>query len=450
MTWRPRWPFFWRPERLHVFAGLAALAVLASLLTLIAPWDSDSDTEPDAANANATRTVRPTRTNATAASPTPTAVPTPDPTPTLTVGPPAPTQPPTQPPAQDPTARLAQLIPWNGADSHTIELAMFPGGSDEALLATQREARVWKVSLSGAFAPVLLGDLSDRVGTAGGEEGLLSAAFSPQFSSDARVYVYYTRGAPEPTILSRFQLTNDVLDTANETVILQIPDFAPNHNGGRIAFGMDGYLYLSTGDGGGGGDPNENGQDINSMLGKVLRLDVNGQQTYGIPADNPFVGVNGADEVWAFGFRNPWRMSVDIVTGDIWLGDVGQGSWEEVNRVVRAGNHGWDCYEGFAVYEADGCPAGGFVPPRAVYSLAGDECAVSGGFVYRGGAIPSLYGWYVYGDFCSGKVWAVNPSDDSNPVLLADTPYNISSFAQLPGGELAVLTFNGTIYKLVP
>jgi glucose/arabinose dehydrogenase len=186
------------------------------------------------------------------------------------------------------------------------------------------------------------------------------------------------------------------------------------------------------------------------LLGKVLRLNVTGQQTYSIPADNPFVGTDGADEVWAFGFRNPWRMSVDRPTGDIWLGDVGQGSWEEVNRVVRAGNHGWDCYEGNVAYELTGCPGGGFVAPRATYSLAGEECAIAGGYVYRGSAIPSLSGWYVYGDFCSGRIWAVNPADASPPVLLVDTPYSISSFAELPGGELAVLTFNAAIYKLAP
>ena len=328
---------------------------------------------------------------------------------------------------------------------------MFPGSSDEAIVVTQKDAAIWKVSLSGAFAPVLLADISDRVGTFGNEEGLLSAAFSPQFQSDGRVYVYYTKksNVPTATVLSRFQFANGVIDTGSEAVILEVPDFAENHNGGRIAFGKDGFLYLSTGDGGGGGDPDENGQNPNTLLGKVLRLNVTGQQAYAVPPDNPFVGADGADEVWAYGFRNPWRMSVDSATGDIWLGDVGQGKWEEVDRVVRGGNHGWDCYEGFAVFESSGCSGDGFVQPRAVYTLAGEECAVSGGFVYRGGAIPSLYGYYVYADFCSGKVWAVNTADGSDPVLLADTTYRISSFAELPGGELAVLTFNRAIYKLV-
>jgi glucose/arabinose dehydrogenase len=331
-----------------------------------------------------------------------------------------------------------------------VELVMFPGSGDEALLATQHEGAIWRVSISGAHGPVLAADLRSRIGSPGNEEGLLSVAFSPQFASDGRVYVYYTTGAPGPTVLSRFQLSNGAIDTGNETVILRVPDFAGNHNGGRIVFGHDGMLYLSTGDGGGGGDPQENGQNTGTLLGKILRLNVTGQQTYAIPDGNPFAGGGGAPEVWAYGFRNPWRMSVDAATGEFWLGDVGQSGWEEVNRVVPGGNHGWDCYEGYVTYETAGCPGGGFVAPRAAYSLSGDECAVSGGYVYRGSAIPSLSGWYVYGDFCSGKIWVVNPSDASPPILLMDTDYSISSFAELPGGELAVLTFNNAIYRLVP
>jgi glucose/arabinose dehydrogenase len=327
---------------------------------------------------------------------------------------------------------------------------MFPGSTDEALIATQHEAAIWRVSLSGAHGPVPFGDLRSRIGSFGNEEGLLSVAFSPQFDSDGRVYVYYTGGSPRPTVLSRFQVVNGVMDTGNETIILEVPDFASNHNGGRIVFGNDGYLYLSTGDGGGGGDPQDNGQNTSSLLGKILRLNVTGQQTYSVPPDNPFAGGGGAPEVWAYGFRNPWRFSIDRPTGDVWVGDVGQNAWEEVNRAVRGGNHGWDCYEGNEVFEAAGCPGGGFVSPRAVYPLSGEECAVTGGYVYRGNAIPSLSGWYVYGDFCSGKIWVVNPSDSSPPILLMDTDYMISSFAELPGGELAVLTFNNAIYRLVP
>jgi glucose/arabinose dehydrogenase len=326
---------------------------------------------------------------------------------------------------------------------------MIPGGGDEAFAITQQDADIWRVSVSGTHAPVLVGDLSAYVGGGSNEEGLLSLAFSPNFTSDGRLYVYYTRGAPSPTVLARFQVVGGNVDTGNQTVILEVPDFAANHNGGRIVFGKDGMLYLSTGDGGGGGDPNEMGQDINALLGKVLRLNVTGQQTYAFPSDNPFVGANGLDEIWAYGFRNPWRMSMDSATGAFWVGDVGQNNLEEVGPISRAGNHGWDCYEGTAVYESNGCPSGGFVFPRAVYSHAGGRCSVTGGYVYRGSAIPSLHGWYVYGDFCSGEIWALNPAGGDS-VLLQDTSYSISSFAELPGGEIAILTFNGAVYRLSP
>src|SRR3990172_7110681 len=258
----PAWPFPWRPRRPHVVAGAATLFVLALALALTTPWSSGGDSEPDGVSATATRTSRPSRTRAPT---TPTAVPPPT-TPTATAAPPAPTAAtnPTPPPA--PVARLAQLIPWSGADPRVVELAMFPGSSDEAIVVTQKDAAIWKVSLSGAFAPVLLADISDPVGPFGNEEGLLSAAFSPQFQSDGRVYVYYTKksNVPTATVLSRFQFANGVIDTGSEAVILEVPDFAENHNGGRIAFGKDGFLYLSTGDGGGGGDPDENGQNPNT------------------------------------------------------------------------------------------------------------------------------------------------------------------------------------------
>ena len=228
-----------------------------------------------------------------------------------------------------------------------------------------------------------------------------------------------------------------------------MPDFASNHNGGKIIFGQDGFLHLSLGDGGGFGDPNENGQDIHSLLGKVLRINVTGQATYTNPSDNPFVGAAGRDEIYAYGFRNPWRMSMDSATGVMWLGDVGQQLWEEVEPVAKGGNYGWDCREGFVVYEPAGCQGGGFIEPRAVYDH-GLGCAVTGGYVYHGAAMPELVGWYVYGDYCSGRIWALDaaPEATSAPVLLADTTHTIPSFAERPDGELLVLTFENAIYLL--
>ncbi len=332
-----------------------------------------------------------------------------------------------------------------------VDFALVPGKPDEALVSTQKERKVWHVSISGGFQRTVYGDLSSLAGGSGNEEGLLSVALSPSFQSDKRVYVYYTQGGASnlPTVLSRFDVVAGKMDTANETRILEVPDFANNHNGGRILFGPDGYLYLSLGDGGGGGDPNENGQDKNTLLGKILRLKVTGEPTYTSPPGNPFVGAPGRDEIWAYGFRNPWRFSFDRSGGALWVGDVGQSKWEEVESVVKGGNYGWDCYEGFVSYEPAGCGAKStFKFPRAVYDHADGSCSVTGGYVYRGSAMPELKGRYIYGDFCSGKIWAVNPATSNNPVLLLDSNASLSSFAELPNGELLVITFNRAIYKL--
>ena len=332
-----------------------------------------------------------------------------------------------------------------------MDLALIPGTTDQALVITQHEARVRRVWLNGAFAPVEIANLSTRV-KMGGEEGLLSIALPPNFSGatgNGEVYVYYTSvSCTAPVIrcsrISRFPVVSFDIIEATETVVLEIDQVlgADNHNGGRLLFGPDGYLYLSIGDGGGGGDPLETGQDHTDLLGSLLRIHVIGQPTYTVPADNPFVGINGDDRVWAYGLRNPWRYSFDRASGDLWLGNVGQENWEEVEKIVRGGNYGWDCYEGNMVYDSTDCasPPSPFIFPRAVYQNAGQpECAVAGGYVYRGTALHEIYGWYVYGDNCSGRIWAVNPADTSNPVQLVNTGFSIGSFAELPNGELLVL-----------
>jgi glucose/arabinose dehydrogenase len=380
--------------------------------------------------------------------------PTPCCTPTV-----APTIPPTEAPAtappvtQPPAPATYGLAPFlsDGSFNNIVDFAIIPGTNGaEAIVLSQTDERILRVSLTGAFAPTVYGDLSGYVGGGGNEEGLLSATFSPDFVNDRRIYVYYTQGAPSPTVLSRFNVPGDTIDTGNERRIIEVPDFASNHNGGRVLFGPDGYLYLSLGDGGGGGDPQENGQNLDSMLGKVLRIKVTGEDRYSVPPDNPFVGAAGLDEIWAWGFRNPWRYSFDRSTGALWLGDVGQGSFEEVDLVVRGGNYGWDCYEGFAVFESNGCPAEGLQPPRAVYGThdAG-SCAITGGYIYRGTALPELVGRYVYADYCSGLIWALDAGNPSaQPAIIIDSEHSISSFAELPDGELLVLTFSNAIFRL--
>jgi glucose/arabinose dehydrogenase len=441
-------------KRYALPAAVAAGSVLVlGVLTLwVAGAFSGGDDEslvecPPCPSDTANQTPLRIRASASASCCTPAPVPTPEPTA-------APTPEPTQPPVTEPpgpvTYGLAAFMS-DGSFNRIVDFAIIPGTNDtEAIVVSQTDERILRVSLIGAFAPAVYGDLSGYVGGGGNEEGLLSAAFSPNFTSDGRIYVYYTQGAPASTVLSRFQASGSSMDTGNETRILQVRDFAENHNGGRLLFGPDGYLYLSTGDGGGGGDPQENGQNIDSLLGKVLRLNVTDQGTYNIPPDNPFVGGAGADEIWAYGFRNPWRYSFDRASGALWLGDVGQGSFEEVDLVVKGGNYGWDCLEGFSQYERAGCPGDGFQAPRAVYGTHdGGSCAVTGGYVYRGGALPELAGSYIFADYCSGRIWALDSGNPAaEPVLLIDSEHQISSFYELPDGELLVLTFSNAIFRL--
>jgi len=404
-----------------------------------------------------------TATPAAAPTPTPTAAPTPTPTPepgrgTQPPAEPTPTATPVPPPAKTPTPagpaaggyRVVTVLP-SATYPRMLAFALIPGTSNQAVIVTQG-GMIYRLSLSGGAASPY-GDLSARVidFNAENEGGLLGLAFSPSFQSDHRVYLYFTStdcgiAAARCDVLARYTASNTDINEASEVVIMEVADPYPNHNGGQILFGPDGLLYIGIGDGGSGGDPQENAQNTNKLLGKVLRLDVSGS-TYSIPPDNPFVNRPGHDLVFAYGFRNPWRFSFDRKTGQLWAGDVGQNAWEEVDRIVKGANHGWDCYEGLASYEAAGCPASGFVAPRAVYGHD-QGCSVTGGYVYRGATMPELNGWYVYGDFCSGKIWAVNTAGSAAPVLLADTGKPIASFGELPDGELLVLTFANAVYKL--
>jgi glucose/arabinose dehydrogenase len=362
---------------------------------------------------------------------------------------------PSAPTAADPQTDAYNTYPlvgdaYLGANgSSVIEFAMIPGQPNEAIVARQN-GLIYRVALDGSFAPALWGNVSSKV-TSGGEQGLLAVAFAPDFTTSGRVYLYYTPGSPTPTVLARYEATATDLNEASEEVLLDIEEFASNHNGGHIAFDSDGLLYLSLGDGGGSGDPNENGQDLTTLLGKVIRLDVSGASGYAIPAANPFDDGGGPvrEEIFAYGFRNPWRMTIDPATDDVWLGDVGQGAWEEVDRVAAGGNYGWDCYEGAHDYEVTaGCPAfAATQAPRAEYSHSFGQ-AVTGGAVYRGDDMPELAGWYVYGDFYSGHIWAVNPGTADAPVHLMQAPFAVASFTLMPDGEIAIVSYSDGVYLL--
>jgi glucose/arabinose dehydrogenase len=301
---------------------------------------------------------------------------------------------------------------------------------------------------SGAFLDVrtVAGGFST-----GGERGLLGLAFHPSFESNRKLYAYYTDGTGD-VVIAEFtaNAARTSVSAATRAVLFDIEHSTySNHNGGQLAFGADGYLYIFTGDGGGGGDPLENAQNKNALLGKVLRVAVSGNGSYGIPGDNPFVGTTGADQVWDYGLRNPWRASFDRANGNLWIADVGQGSYEEINRESASSpggvNYGWDCREGKHTFEG-GCTG---TDPIAEYTHANGNCSVTGGFVYRGTLEPDLRGHYVLADYCSGRVWTI-PAGGTALAFHRDTTLNISSFGESESGELyAVDHGRGRLYIVV-
>ena len=295
-------------------------------------------------------------------------------------------------------------------------------------------------------APFL--DLTDVVNTANDlEQGLLGLAFHPAFPDDPRLFVYYTN-QDDDTVLVSYQTGPDgqQIDKDSAKILLTIEQPFTNHNGGQLAFGPDGYLYIGVGEGGLSKDPG-----ANSLLGKILRVDIDSIEPYTIPADNPFVDMpNVRPEIWDFGFRNPWRFSFDRATGDLYIADVGQNLYEEIN-IEPAGsggrNYGWPVMEGFHCYEHETCNRGGLTLPAAEYERK-EGCAITGGYVYRGAQYPALEGVYFFGDYCTGKIWAM-PSGQQ-PVEALDTILNISSFGEDEAGELYVADFSqGKIYQVV-
>ncbi len=301
-------------------------------------------------------------------------------------------------------------------------------------------------------------NISGVVSSSGSERGLLGLAFHPQYSTNRRFFVYYTRQIDGAIEIAEYETPAGTPNVANPTAIrtiITIPHtLASNHNGGHIEFGPDGFLYAGPGDGGSGNDPLNNAQNINSLLGKVIRIDINtlvGQvPAYNIPPTNPFAGATpGADEIYSVGMRNPYRFSFDRGgTNQLWLGDVGQNAWEEVDIIVNGGNYGWRIYEGTSCTGLDPCvPPVNYVPPVLEYSIVGARCAITGGYVYRGiqNALP--VGSYVYADYCTGEIllWTGAPPQQ----LLLDSPRNISSFGEDEAGEIYVVGLGGTVERLV-
>jgi glucose/arabinose dehydrogenase len=331
---------------------------------------------------------------------------------------------------------------------------------DGRLFVVGQAGRIWLVRDGAGLAELLtVLEIEPQV-KSGGEQGLLGLAFHPSFPDDPRFFVYYTDRDGRQVVSSwRLPAGGDEADPGSETVLLRMDDFAANHNGGALAFGPDGMLYISTGDGGGGGDPQGNGQRLDTFLGKILRIDVDTSgdgRPYGIPADNPFRERAGAQpEIWVTGLRNPWRISFDRATGDLWIGDVGQGSYEEID-VVRAGsgggqNFGWNVTEGFHCYPSgDPCAPEGLTPPVTEYDH-GFGCSVTGGVVYRGAAQPTLVGGYLFADYCSGNIWAIDAAAQEvrEPRLVLESGRSISSFGEDEAGEVYVTDLEGELLRVV-
>ncbi|MBI5056017.1 MAG: PQQ-dependent sugar dehydrogenase [Nitrospirae bacterium] len=334
------------------------------------------------------------------------------------------------------------------------------GDGSGRLFVVERSGRI-KIIKNGVIQQQPFLDISQKVLSAGGEQGLLSVAFPPGFASKKYFYVNYTAVAGDgDTVVARYRVTADpdTADPAAEQIILTVDQPFANHNGGQLAFGPDGFLYIGMGDGGSGGDPQNNGQNPAALLGKLLRLDVESnpsQPGYSIPASNPFANTAGTrGEIWASGLRNPWRFSFDRQTGDLFIGDVGQRSVEEIDfqssNSTGGENYGWNIMEGSRCFLSPGCSTGGLVLPVAEYSHSAGECSVTGGMVYRGPGFASLQGVYFFGDFCSGIIRGIRRSGTNieNAALL-DTGLGISTFGEDEAGNIYVADYlTGAVYKL--
>lgn len=326
------------------------------------------------------------------------------------------------------------------------------GDGSTRLFVVEQPGRI-RIVEQGHLQPIPFLDISERV-LAGGERGLLGLAFHPDYRNNGYFYLNYTRRPDGATVVAQYGrgLSRNKA-SQEERVLLVVPQPYANHNGGMIEFGPDGYLYIALGDGGSGGDPGNRAQNEQELLGKILRINVDRSDPYGVPSDNPFAERGGRGEIYAIGFRNPWRFSFDASTGELWIADVGQDKWEEINLVTRGGNYGWRTKEGNHCFSpAQLCDSADLVAPVLEYGHEKGRCSIIGGYVYRGRALAGFAGQYLYGDYCSGEIFALpniyTGDTIHNPRVILKTAIRISSFGQDENGELYVLDHGGGLYRI--
>lgn len=398
--------------------------------------------EPDIASPTSELTVTtsqtetPTATTEATLAPTSTTMPTATPAPTLR------------------PANGVQLVPFASGLSEPVFMTH---AGDDWLYIVEKRGTI-QIFENGQLHSQPFLDIQGQVTSTGYEQGLLSVAFHPGYEENDTFFVNYTdlQGA---TIVERFVRTPEdpyQADPASGQIILRIPQPYQNHNGGQLQFGPDGYLYIGMGDGGSAGDPQLRAQDPTVLLGKILRIDVDGAEPYELPADNPYYAMSSRrNEIWAIGVRNPWRFSFDRQTGDLFIADVGQQLWEEINYQPADSqggeNYGWNIMEGTHCYQQEQCDSSGLVQPIGEYYHEAGHCSVTGGYVYRGQATPELSGNYIFGDYCSGTIWRLYHMDDGSwsQAQIGDTDLFISSFGEDISGEIYVLDIiGGVIYRL--
>ncbi len=429
--------------------------VVGGALALLGGCRSAPAVTPVTATHTASPTYTATPAPLAAIAPTPTRQPgptnSPHPPTSAPTGAPAPTTtiPPSFPPA-------VELQPWLRIPAQITHLSAAPDGSGR-LFVTEKQGRVRIIKEGQLLAEPFL-DIRSRVDATASERGLLSIAFPPDYAQSNVFYVNYTaKDGDGDTIIARYHVSDDpdLALAESEEIILRIDQPAANHNGGQLQFGPDGYLYIGMGDGGRANDPWDNAENLSSLLGKMLRIDVRVPRGYRIPADNPFVGNPQArPEIWAYGLRNPWRFSFDRQTGDLYIADVGHNLWEEIDfqpaNSAGGEHYGWDTTEGFHCFEPEeDCDMTGITLPVAEYGHD-HGCSITGGAVYRGQAHPAWWGTYFFADFCSGEIWALRSLPDQGWTMsvVATTELNPASFGLDADGELYILDLDGEIMQL--